>query len=161
MIENEGLHDPAMLGFPIFLIFSTLLLGKRALPWVYFVAVLMVITVFVFEFFSLVSWTADMLFKASFTDLITELIILSVGAAVFWIIMTIIETSIFKVIAGEKQIKEAYDLTLEGWAKALEMRDKETEGHSHRVTELTMCVCREMGFFKARNFPHPPGSSAP
>jgi len=29
-----------------------------------------------------------------------------------------------------KELAEAYDTTLEGWAKALELRDKETEGHS-------------------------------
>lgn len=32
----------------------------------------------------------------------------------------------------------AYDTTLEGWVKALDMRDKETEGHTRRVTEITM-----------------------
>jgi response regulator RpfG family c-di-GMP phosphodiesterase len=31
----------------------------------------------------------------------------------------------------------SYDTTLEGWVKALDMRDKETEGHTRRVTELT------------------------
>jgi HD-GYP domain-containing protein (c-di-GMP phosphodiesterase class II) len=35
-------------------------------------------------------------------------------------------------------LEEAYDTTLEGWAKALELRDKETEGHSWRVTEMTI-----------------------
>jgi PAS domain S-box-containing protein/putative nucleotidyltransferase with HDIG domain len=38
----------------------------------------------------------------------------------------------------------AYDATLEGWAKALEMRDQETEGHSMRVTELTLQLARAM-----------------
>jgi len=37
----------------------------------------------------------------------------------------------------------AYDTTIEGWARALDMRDKETEGHSRRVTELTMRISRE------------------
>lgn len=37
-----------------------------------------------------------------------------------------------------EELEEAYNTTLEGWAKALELRDKETEGHSWRVTELTM-----------------------
>jgi putative nucleotidyltransferase with HDIG domain len=40
---------------------------------------------------------------------------------------------------------EAYDTTLEGWARALELRDKETEGHSRRVTETTVIVARAMG----------------
>ena len=37
----------------------------------------------------------------------------------------------------------AYDTTIEGWAHALDMRDKETEGHSRRVTELTVRISRE------------------
>lgn len=39
-----------------------------------------------------------------------------------------------------RELAEAYDTTLEGWARALELRDKETEGHSRRVTETTMKV---------------------
>jgi response regulator RpfG family c-di-GMP phosphodiesterase len=39
----------------------------------------------------------------------------------------------------------AYDTTIEGWSKALDMRDKETEGHSQRVARKTMCIAREMG----------------
>ena len=31
-----------------------------------------------------------------------------------------------------------YDTTLEGWSRALDMRDKETEGHTQRVTQLTI-----------------------
>jgi putative nucleotidyltransferase with HDIG domain len=40
---------------------------------------------------------------------------------------------------------EAYDATLEGWARALELRDKETENHSRRVTELTIILAKAMG----------------
>ncbi|MBC7878552.1 MAG: HD domain-containing protein [Anaerolineales bacterium] len=43
------------------------------------------------------------------------------------------------------ELAEAYDTTLEGWAKALELRDKETEGHSRRVTETTVKVAQAMG----------------
>lgn len=39
----------------------------------------------------------------------------------------------------------AYDTTLEGWSRALDYRDKETEGHSQRVTELTIKIARTMG----------------
>ena len=47
---------------------------------------------------------------------------------------------------AEENLAEAYDTTLEGWAKALELRDKETEGHSRRVTEATLAVARAMDF---------------
>lgn len=39
----------------------------------------------------------------------------------------------------------AYDSTIEGWSRALDYRDKETEGHSQRVTELTIKIARDMG----------------
>ncbi len=39
----------------------------------------------------------------------------------------------------------AYDTTIEGWSRALDYRDKETEGHSRRVTELTVKVAQHMG----------------
>jgi putative nucleotidyltransferase with HDIG domain len=47
--------------------------------------------------------------------------------------------------ASNIELRQAYDRTLEGWAKALELRDKETEGHSRRVTALTMLMAREAG----------------
>ena len=39
----------------------------------------------------------------------------------------------------------AYDTTLEGWSKALDLRDKETEGHTQRVTELTVQIAQQIG----------------
>lgn len=39
----------------------------------------------------------------------------------------------------------AYDSTLEGWSGALDLRDKETEGHSQRVTSETVRLARHMG----------------
>jgi putative nucleotidyltransferase with HDIG domain len=43
------------------------------------------------------------------------------------------------------ELSLAYDTTLEGWAHALELRDHETEGHTQRVTELTLDLARLMG----------------
>ncbi len=39
----------------------------------------------------------------------------------------------------------AYDTTIEGWARALELRDQETEGHTKRTAELTLLLARAMG----------------
>ena len=49
-----------------------------------------------------------------------------------------------RVEARTRELAEAYDTTLEGWALALELRDKETEGHSRRVTETTIKVARAL-----------------
>jgi PAS domain S-box-containing protein len=39
----------------------------------------------------------------------------------------------------------AYDATIEGWSRALGLRDKETEGYTQRVTEITERLARAMG----------------
>ena len=39
----------------------------------------------------------------------------------------------------------AYDTTLEGWSHALDLRDKETEGHTQRVVDLTLKIARGLG----------------
>ena len=44
-----------------------------------------------------------------------------------------------------KELRAAYDATIDGWSRALDLRDKETEGHSRRVTELTLRLARTMG----------------
>lgn len=44
------------------------------------------------------------------------------------------------------ELRLAYDATIEGWAHALDLRDRETEGHSRRVTELTVALCTHLGF---------------
>lgn len=43
------------------------------------------------------------------------------------------------------ELTMAYDATIEGWAHALDLRDKVTEGHSRRVMEMTLHMARELG----------------
>jgi response regulator RpfG family c-di-GMP phosphodiesterase len=43
----------------------------------------------------------------------------------------------------------AYNATIEGWSRALDLRDKETEGHTQRVTEMTIRLAESMGLFDA------------
>ncbi len=43
------------------------------------------------------------------------------------------------------ELQMAYDATIEGWSKALDLRDNETEGHSQRVTELCLALAVKMG----------------
>jgi PAS domain S-box-containing protein/putative nucleotidyltransferase with HDIG domain len=45
-----------------------------------------------------------------------------------------------------QELIKAYDTTIEGWSRALDLRDKETEGHTLRVTEMTLSLARRLGF---------------
>jgi putative nucleotidyltransferase with HDIG domain len=47
------------------------------------------------------------------------------------------------------ELSNAYDSTIEGWSHALDLRDKETEGHTQRVNELTLELARVFGFSEA------------
>jgi PAS domain S-box-containing protein/putative nucleotidyltransferase with HDIG domain len=44
-----------------------------------------------------------------------------------------------------QELTLAYDATIEGWSHALDLRDKETEGHSLRVTDLTLKLAGAFG----------------
>lgn len=43
------------------------------------------------------------------------------------------------------ELTQAYDATIQGWSRALDLRDNETEGHTQRVTELTTTLGRQFG----------------
>jgi PAS domain S-box-containing protein/putative nucleotidyltransferase with HDIG domain len=53
------------------------------------------------------------------------------------------------LIAGLKRSHDeltlSYDRTIEGWARALDLKDQETEGHSRRVTELSVALAARLG----------------
>ncbi|NUQ86755.1 MAG: PAS domain S-box protein, partial [Anaerolineales bacterium] len=46
---------------------------------------------------------------------------------------------------SNRELMTAYDATIAGWSHAMDLRDKETEGHTLRVTELTLLLAERMG----------------
>ena len=53
-------------------------------------------------------------------------------------------TMVLNLQQTHDEMVATYDSTLEGWAKALELRDKETSGHTVRVTELMLVLSRRI-----------------
>ena len=43
------------------------------------------------------------------------------------------------------ELRMAYDETIEGWSQAMDLRDRETEGHTQRVTEMTVKLAERLG----------------
>ena len=67
------------------------------------------------------------------------------------LIITLIAWRFSRILdAMFSQLVSAYDTTIEGWSQALEMRSQETEGHSHRVCELTMQLVKQMNIDETR-----------
>jgi PAS domain S-box-containing protein len=48
-------------------------------------------------------------------------------------------------------LQEAYDKTIEGWVRALDLRDNETEGHTQRVTEMAVKLAMAVGCSEDEN----------
>ncbi len=47
---------------------------------------------------------------------------------------------------SNRELSQAYDATIEGWSRALDLRDKETEGHTLRVTKMTLMLAKKFNF---------------
>jgi response regulator RpfG family c-di-GMP phosphodiesterase/putative methionine-R-sulfoxide reductase with GAF domain len=55
-------------------------------------------------------------------------------------------SQLFENLQGSNvELMMAYDETIEGWSQAMDLRDKDTEGHSRRVTELTVKLAASFG----------------
>jgi putative nucleotidyltransferase with HDIG domain len=50
-----------------------------------------------------------------------------------------------QTVRNAAELALAYDATIEGWSRALDLRDKETEGHTLRVTSMTELLARSIG----------------
>jgi len=91
-------------------------------------------------------------------DLLTSTVFLG-GAIFVFLVMRLTSVTIRKFQESKERISEvnealiakntelviAYDSTIEGWGKALDLRDKETEDHAQRVTEMTLRTARVYG----------------
>ena len=49
-----------------------------------------------------------------------------------------LQTANIELEAANVELETAYEATLKGWVRALDLRDRETEGHTQRVTTLTL-----------------------
>jgi cyclic di-GMP phosphodiesterase len=58
---------------------------------------------------------------------------------------TQLQQSLDELRKTHHELADTYDATLEGFVRALDLRDYETEGHTQRVTDLTVRLARAMG----------------
>ena len=55
------------------------------------------------------------------------------------------EEFINQIHQSNNEIRSAYDATIEGWARTVELRDRDTSDHSGRVVDLTLRLSQQMG----------------
>jgi HD-GYP domain-containing protein (c-di-GMP phosphodiesterase class II) len=134
LIVGVGLWDAAMIAYPFFILFASFLFSKKMSPVVTLLSAASVALVYYLDQQGLLD-PANFYPGAQFVNIV--ILIFAVGF-LMWTIMGNWEKSL-------ANLQETYDLTLAGWAKALEYRDRETEGHSQRVTSLCTQLARRLG----------------
>ena len=87
-------------------------------------------------------WTT-LLVGGLFTALMTSLVVYVSGRRAD--LESQVHARTIELEQSQEQLIQAYDATIEGWSHALDLRDKETEGHTLRVAELTERLARSMG----------------
>ena len=50
-----------------------------------------------------------------------------------------------KLKRANAELIAAYNATIQGWSQAMDLRDRETEGHSQRVSELSLLMGKNLG----------------
>ena len=141
---TDGIYSLPNIFYPILLVFSGILFGRRMIPHVTVFLIILISLLFgldrvdlIVPFQGRVTWAPD------FFALMV--IIMIVTALILSLTLKTIEENLLQIATSERIIKESYELTLEGWAKALELSGREPEGHARRVTELIMAFAEDMG----------------
>jgi hypothetical protein len=134
LYNGIGLYDETVLALPFFIIFTTFLFGKRGL-WVgTFLSVGAVIAIYYLQVYGLFENT----YMASPTRVLILSSLLVASGLTIWAVRDSWEMNL-------RNLRESYDLTLQGWARALEYRDGETAGHTQRLIGLCEALAQKLG----------------
>ncbi len=133
-LVGVGLADAGLIPYPVFIVFTSYLLNRKAAFWAVALSIGSVALVYYLDQMGMVAHVAY-----SNANRLTVICVLLASAGAFvWAI-----TNNWEQIV--QNLKDTYDSTLAGWGKALEYRDQGTHGHSQRVVEMTVALARHCG----------------
>jgi len=133
---GHAIFDEAMLVYPLLIVFSGLLFGKRSGVFVTGITAAQIALIYILAQSGHIQpfgGAVEVILEETIT---TTLILLSTGL-VTWVVIDIIETAVGKIYQSEQDLENAFEHTLGAWAKALEIRHREDPGHCERVVDLT------------------------
>jgi putative nucleotidyltransferase with HDIG domain len=142
IFDGDGIRDSGILAYPIFIMIGTLFFGKRAALYFTLAAIGSLIVLVYLETQGYIEPTIG---TTEFDILVPIVILLGVAGTFIWVVVRLIENNLERVKESRAELTRNYDLTLAAWAKVLEYRDRETEGHSRRLVELSTQLARALG----------------
>jgi HD-GYP domain-containing protein (c-di-GMP phosphodiesterase class II) len=134
VIEGIGMRDSGLLAYPVLIIFTSFLFGKEVVVITTLTSLASIELVYYLE-------RTGRLYMPAF-DVDIQLVVVSVMIMAVGLSMWFYKENWERIL---RDLRGAYDLTLSGWGQALELRDRETEGHSRRAVELTLNLARRLG----------------
>jgi hypothetical protein len=142
LYSGNGVRDFGILAYPIFIMGGVLFFGRRATPYFSLAAIASLTGVI---FLEIHRYIRPNIGSATIGALVPIIILLLTASAVIWVVVGNMETSLERVKESEAELQANYNLTLEAWAKVLEYRDRETEGHSRRLVDLSTQLGEKLG----------------
>jgi hypothetical protein len=139
--DGISLYDPGIVALPLLIILASFLFGSRL---IYRVAAMLLLGTW-----SLVYFERAGVISPSNPTSNERLVIISILIVFAAVLQKHIVQDWERVVEdyrqSERKIHEAYVLTLEGWARTLEFHDRETLGHSQRVTSVCLRLAEGLG----------------
>ncbi|HTX93177.1 MAG TPA: HD-GYP domain-containing protein [Anaerolineales bacterium] len=142
LVSANGIRDPGVVAYPILVIFGSLLFGKRAAPVFGLAGILSVVGTAYLSMIGAIKAVGD---RTTPVDAAIISILITVSAVLSWAVMDTLENNLERIKKDEANLRVTYDITLDGWARALDYRDRITEGHSRRVVEMCVRLAKELG----------------
>lgn len=139
--EGISLYDPGIVALPLLIILTSFLFGSRL---IYRATLVLLLGIGLLVYFERTGIISPPNLASDERIIIVSVLIVSIAVLQKRIIQSW-ESALEAHQRSERKIREAYVLTLEGWAKTLEFHDRETLGHSQRVTSLCLRLSEEVG----------------
>ncbi len=143
-LVSGGIHDNAMVIFPVLITIAGLVIGKRFIPYLTGLFLVEVTGIYILTLTGVIApFGGNVVVRGE--NFVTVLILMIISGIVIWITVDTLERNFLKIIDSERNLRQSYDETIKVWGKALELFDRDTEGHSRRVSELALALGRKLG----------------
>ncbi len=142
LYDGDGVRDPGLIAYAIFIMTGALFFGKRAVPYFGIAAIASLAIIVALEVQGRIH---PIIGPTRYSILIPLGTLLAASAGIVWATVNNLERHLQRAAASEAELRHNYDLTLEAWARIMEHHDLETKGHSRRVVDLGTRLARMLG----------------
>jgi hypothetical protein len=147
-IDQDGFYNIPIMIYPMVIISAGIIFGRRLIPLTTALALALLSLLYTLNLRGFIDpFHAGIQF--AFGDYLIGMILLGGTSGVLWLIMDTVERNLEEIVRSREQLDETYNLTLKGWARALELRGREPLGHAQRVQDLIEVFGKHLGVDEA------------